>query len=70
LPKIKRILITKENDATDETITILLSDHFLVLSFISRPDAINADIPIPKVQVIVIGFASTPKLFHHQDRDF
>lgn len=70
MPKNQRRRITDENDATVELITIFLSDHALVLSFNSNADAMKAESPMPAVQVIVIGFASTPKSFHHQNRDF
>jgi hypothetical protein len=67
VPKRKRRRITDENDATVELATIFLSDHSLVLSFNSMADASRAESPIPAVHVIVIGFASTPKLSHHQN---
>jgi hypothetical protein len=70
MPKNQRKRSTDEKDATVELATIFLSDHFLVLSFNNSADAIKAESPIPAVQVIVMGFASTPNLFHHQNRDF
>lgn len=39
---------------------IFLSDHLLVFSLKIKKDAINAERPMPPIQVTVIGFSSTP----------